>query len=335
MDNSRILNALKYLVTLRAIQKKDLNDKEAKKKDASIKALQKSIDAIQKYPYQIQSKEQAQAVFPGIVGKTTAFYIEQILKNQDKFTGIKELDDLPDQIKEKIVVVNMLSNIQGVGPVKAEMYFEMGIRTVEQVSEYLQSNSKPGINTRQIVGSKYFSEFQKRIPREKVMVFADNFYHELNRFNAETNHNLKFNVMGSFIRGEPTSGDIDILLFSDTDYEVSSCYEYFINKLPLLRETLSFGPDSYQGVGFIDNEFQAVRVDIKFINRKEELPYATLYFTGSGKFNEYIRSVAKTFGYTLGNTKMVDMNDNPIIAVDEGHIFHILQIPYLTPEQRV
>lgn len=344
MNNSTVLQILEYIKTLRNLQKTDpsinLTNRNANSLDNSIKALQRSIDAIEKYQYKIGSGKEAQDIFPGVVGKTTLYYIDQILKNEfnSGVTGIKELDNAPQEIKEKITTVSLLMKVQGIGPIKAENYFKLGIRTIDQLNQYLESSNSTGENTRQIIGSKYFNEFQKRIPREKVIIFADNFNKELTTFNKETGHNLIFDVMGSFKREEQTSGDIDILLYSDTDGEVSSCYADFINKLTqlgLLKETLSFGEDSYQGVGFIDMEMPSVRVDIKFIDKKSELPYAILYFTGSAKYNIYLRNVARFYGFTLGNNKMTNANGELIPAIDEGHIFHNLRLPYLPPNKRV
>lgn len=323
--NSRILEFLGYLKTLRNLEGSQF----------SVKSLEKSIEKIEKSNIQIISGEQAQQLFPGVVGKGTAFYINQILKNNGATSGIADLDNKPQEEKEKIATITNLTKIQGVGIVKAMEYFNMGIKTVEQLNLFLQQD--PNSNLRQVLGAKYQNEFNKRIPRDKIIIFANNFHHELTVFNQQNNCNLKFNILGSFIRGQVDSGDIDVILFSDLENEISLYHQRFIDKLThlgLLKEKISQGLDSYQGVAFVDNEFPTVRIDIKFIHKNEELPYAILYFTGSKNFNEYMRTIAKNLGYKLGNNEMTDYSGRRIIVRDEGEIFHILGIPYKTPVER-
>lgn len=323
--NERILEFLGYLKTLRNLEGSE----------HSVKSLERTIDKIERINFQIVSGEQARQIFPGIVGAKTEWYINSILKSHDGNSGIKFLDDISPEEKEKIRTITELTKIQGIGITRAMEYFNMGIKNIQQLNEYLSTTKNP--TSGQAVGAKYFEDFKRRIPRDKVIIFANNFQKELEIFNKETNHNLKFNVMGSFIRGSPNSGDIDIMLFSDTNNEVQSCYKQLIDKLKwlgLLKETLSYGPDIFHGVGFIDVEFQSVIVDIKFVNLVEELPYVNLYYTGSQNFNEQMRVVARNFGFNLGNNEMTDRNGKRILARDEGEIFHILGMQYKLPHER-
>jgi DNA polymerase beta len=325
--NERVLEFLNYLKTLRSFEGST----------HSVNAIDRAISKIEKLDFNLICGQQGRDLFPGIVGEKISYYIDQILKNTGSVSGIKDLDNIPIQTKEKIKTVTDLIKVQGIGIVKALEYFDMGIRSIEDLNKYNIEHNNETLTTRQTIGIRYHDEFNRRIPREKITIFADNFYIEVRRFNNEHKTNIQFNVMGSFIRGALTSGDIDILLYSETPNEILRYSILFVNKLEslhLLKDRLSSGIDSYQGVGYIDNDFQSVRVDIKFVNSQEEFPYSFLYFVGSRKFNEYIRSVAHNMGYKLGNNEMLDRNNQRIIVRDESEIFRILGIEYKNPEQR-
>ena len=78
------------------------------------------------------------------------------------------------------------------------------------------------------------------------------------------------------------------------------------------------------------------RIDIMY-TKPEEYPFAILYFTGSGEFNERMRGEALKQGYTmneygikhLDNAHKVDHKFNY-----EGDIFKFLNYKYIQPENR-
>ena len=80
------------------------------------------------------------------------------------------------------------------------------------------------------------------------------------------------------------------------------------------------------------------RLDVLFtpIN---ELPFAQLYFTGSGNFNVLMRRIATEKGYKLNEKAITRINPgvrNPatVSFATEKDIFEFLGIQYLKPSQR-
>ena len=79
------------------------------------------------------------------------------------------------------------------------------------------------------------------------------------------------------------------------------------------------------------------RIDIMY-TRPEEYPFAILYFTGSGDFNQRMRADALKMGYTMNeysikNTDTKKKVDQ--IFMNEKDIFKFLNYDYLKPEDRI
>jgi DNA polymerase (family 10) len=323
-NNQKLIRMFTYLKTLRDIE----NNKH------SSNALKNVIESLEVCSTEIVSGEQAKSILG--VGSKSASYINTILKNTDsnKF-GIYELDNLQYEDKQKLIVITEMIKFPGIGISTAIKYYDQGINTIPLLRIFLKSGKG---TKRQQIGSIYSEEFKKRIPKDKITFFGLNFQKKLKEFNDHYNTKLNFNILGSYNRNSLTSGDIDILLWSNIESEVriysGNFFEYLrINGI--LKETLSLGSDSYQGVAYIDEEFHSVRIDIKLLNHNNEYFYSVLYFTGPATFNEMMRQKAKELGFKLGNNEMIILSTQERIYVNnEKEIFDILRIPYFIPEDR-
>lgn len=109
-------------------------------------------------------------------------------------------------VKEEINVCKELEKVWGIGAKKAKEFYDIGIKTVADLRKRPELISK-----NMAVGLKYFEEFSKRIPREKVTrifaAFKKTFYALVC---TDKIHYLE--VVGSYRRGKATCGDIDILI---------------------------------------------------------------------------------------------------------------------------
>jgi DNA polymerase/3'-5' exonuclease PolX len=82
------------------------------------------------------------------------------------------------------------------------------------------------------------------------------------------------------------------------------------------------------------------RIDVK-VYAPEELPFALLYFTGSGYFNRSMRYWAKRrFGLSLNDKGIFRETSNAASKVtdaeidDEADVFEYLRLKYVAPEDR-
>ena len=80
------------------------------------------------------------------------------------------------------------------------------------------------------------------------------------------------------------------------------------------------------------------RIDIK-VYLPEELPFALLYFTGSGYFNRSMRWWAKRKGLSLNDKGFFRETNNPNSRVrgdfrDEADVFRHLNLAYVAPADR-
>lgn len=324
VDNSRLVTVFTYLRVLREI---DGND-------ASAKALKTSTEIIEQCKFQITNGQQLEHI-KGI-GKTSVKYINEILSNRNpNFSGINELDRM-DPIKLNMLrVIFEMIKIPGVGVTTAKNYYESGVTDIIKFKEILSSG---GGTVRQQIGSQYEEEFKKRIPRDKVTMFLNNFSQRLNEYNIHCGTKIQYECGGSYSRGKDTSGDIDIILYSLIPRQISMNFPILLDclkRINMIVNTLSSGGDSWQGVVFLDEEYPAVRLDFKIINNINEYYFAVLYFTGPAELNREMRDKADSMGMTLGNNDLtIKSTGEKIYVRNEKDIFDLLGIEWKPPSER-
>lgn len=140
-------------------------------------------------------------------------------------------------------------------------------------------------------------------------------------------------IFGSYYRGKPTSGDIDMVLTKGKDV-----FEKFMEYINNNSKKIRIMPPYQNGedrICFLIQLFDYdcyVKADI-FLTEKEDRMYAELFATGSGKFNILMRVRAKANGYLL-NQYGLFKNDKKVKVKNEKHLFELLGMSYRTPEQR-
>lgn len=220
-------------------------------------------------------------------------------------------------------ILQELQYIYGIGPVKArELVNKHGITTMNQMSMNLHL-----LNDKQCIGFKYWKTDLLRIPRQEIV------QHEALYRQIYTH----FTITGSYRRGSPTSGDIDILLTHPQNK--AKCFQQFIDTLidqGYFIDTLAYGSKKYMGYASIQHGVPR-RIDVIYCS-PVEYPFALLYFTGCGEFNIKMREYAKTKGYRLNEKGLFDIaNDKKVVHpfVDEKSIFDFLEIAYVEPRLRL
>lgn len=288
-------------------------------------AYKKAAESIMAFPDDITSPEQIKDL-PG-VGKKIFI----------KFNQYLETGTVPVLEKEKNHPRYAFYNIYGVGPKKAiELVDKDGIKTIDELRKNTQL-----LNDKQKIGLKYYDDILKRIPRAEIIEFEKVLQKSFKKVAKDGD---TFEIVGSYRRGNASSGDIDIIISSESGNR--KVYKDFVSQLQkdgILLELLSKGSTKSLTIGKLPNSDVARRLDFMFAPR-DELAFSTLYFTGSKAFNVVQRKRANDLGMTMnehGLFKLIGKGkkkkkgekikgDFP----DEKSIFDFLGMVYKKPTER-
>ena len=283
------------------------------------RAYQKAQETIMSFNGDILSPEQLNGL-PGI-GSTI----------MEKFKEYVETGKLKVIERERNNPVNILADIYGIGPKKAKELVEKGITSVAQLRENQQM-----LNDVQKVGLQYYEDILKRIPRSEIEQYKTIFENNFKKVSTQTS---SFEIVGSYRRGAQTSGDIDVIITSDTP----SVFVNFIDELikeRIIVEVLSRGNTKCLVIAKINGSDSARRVDFLYSSPKE-YPFSVLYFTGSKIFNTVMRHQALQMGVTMNEHGIYKMEGKKKgdkidhIFKNEKDIFDYLNMEYKTPVERI
>ncbi len=247
--------------------------------------------------------------------------------------------------KERADPRNVFSEIYGVGYVKAKQLVEKGVRTIAELRE----RQYELLSKLQKVGLQYYEDILERIPRTEINVYNRDFgkvFQEIKGKGTENSTDdpkAQYEVVGSYRRGLKSSGDIDVILTSQS----VDVFKQFIDTLVedgTILEILARGPSKCLAIGRLSGAKHARRLDFLYCP-PEEFPFAILYFTGSKYFNTVMRGRALSMGYSLNehglyHMSMVDSKMKKGAKVDrvfktEQDIFAFLEMEYKEPAQRI
>lgn len=289
------------------------------------KAYQKALDTIMIYPGAITSAEQL-AGAPGI-GPTIMDKLKEYVE-----TGTLRILEL-----EKTNPINILTDVYGIGPKKAEDLVKSGIKTIVE----LRLRQDELLNDVQKIGLQFYEDILARIPRQEIeeykivfdKVFTDKVFSKVANNSKDT-----FEIVGSYRRGALDSGDIDIIITGET----GQVYKAFIDELikqNIILHVLSRGPSKTLVIAKLPNGL-ARRIDFLYAPL-DEFAFALLYFTGSKTFNTVMRQHALNQGYTFNEHSIhhltADKKKGDKVLkqfLTEQSIFDFLKLPYKTPLER-
>ncbi|NXS58449.1 DPOLL polymerase, partial [Brachypteracias leptosomus] len=152
----------------------------------------KAINALKSYHKPVTSYQEACKI-PGI-GKRMAEKILEILESGH----LRKLD----HISESVPVLELFTNIWGAGVKTAQMWYQQGFRTLDDV------RTKATFTSQQAVGLKHYSDFLERMPRGEAAEIEQT----VRRAALALNPGLVCVACGSYRRGKPTCGDVDVLV---------------------------------------------------------------------------------------------------------------------------
>jgi NAD-dependent DNA ligase/DNA polymerase/3'-5' exonuclease PolX len=283
------------------------------------RAYQKAQESIMSFQGDIVSPEQLKGLSG--IGSTI---MEKL--NEYVTTGTLKVIE-----REKNNPVNILADIYGVGPKKAKELVEKGIVSIAQLRENQQM-----LNDIQKVGLRYYEDILKRIPRSEIEQYETIFVNDFKKVATPTS---RFEIVGSYRRGAQNSGDIDVIITSESP----QVFVNFINELikeKIILEVLSRGNTKCLVIAKIPGSDSARRVDFLY-SSPEEYPFSVLYFTGSKIFNTVMRHQALQMGLTMNEHGLYKMEGKKKgekvdhVFKDEKDIFDYLNMVYKTPVERI
>ena len=136
-------------------------------------------------------------------------------------TGTCQAYDKIKNVKNESV----FRDIYGVGIIKENELNMAGFKSIEDLKNH--NNKNDYLNNTQLIGLNYYDHLLKRIPREEIVK------HEsiLKKMLEKVDPAAELTIAGSYRRGCPDSGDIDVLIKS----EKKQTYNLFINKLKSIK----------------------------------------------------------------------------------------------------
>jgi DNA polymerase/3'-5' exonuclease PolX len=313
-ENKKIASKLSYIADLYGtelqVYKRQGADQEV------IEGTRRRMDTYQKASKNVSQWEKriTDKLKPGVisgVGKSIVTDIKEYLKDGE-MSRLEKLDKLYGELynaSKTFIVVNQI------GRKKAFDLAEQGYRTIEEIpKEQLTRGMKLGI--------KHLEKAENRISRKEIQAIE-----------ARIDLDCTWAITGSYRRGEPTSGDIDIIIAGCKMDKVLESLDW------LLGDIITSGPKTttaYTKKGY--------RIDLKIVP-EESYWYALLHFTGSGGFNNEIRKHAKSLGLKLSEYGLYARSDDPtnkdkykeygsVVVPGEEFIFVALDLKYIPPKDR-
>ena len=250
--------------------------------------------------------------------------------------------DLPVVPVSRKSVVELLCTVHGIGEANANKFFEQGYYTIDSL------RSHPKLTTAQRLGLKHYVDMQERIPRDEISTLHQFLQHLLGT--------IRFEIAGSYRRGEATSGDIDLLV-ELTDTVTLDTVVALLRGVGVIVDELSCKDRKFLGFAVVPGYTKVRRMDVRMFTAQEWY-YGLLYNTGSMELNVAMRQVAIDYGFTLSEYGLtrdgpVDNSSAPLLAraLDKGlydqvngvhsirgpseeAIFEVMGLRYLSPDLR-
>ncbi|XP_064573164.1 DNA polymerase lambda isoform X1 [Zonotrichia leucophrys gambelii] len=293
----------------------------------------KAINALKSYHKPVTSYQEACKI-PGI-GKRMAEKILEILESGH----LRKLD----HISESVPVLELFSNIWGAGVKTAQMWYQQGFRTLDDI------RSKAALSSQQAVGLKHYADFLERMPREEAAEIEQT----VRQAALAIKPGLVCVACGSYRRGKATCGDVDVLVTHPDGQSHRGVFSKLLSSLrrsgfltdDLVSQEDNGDQQKYLGVCRLPGPARRHRrLDIIVVPYRE-FACALLYFTGSAHFNRSMRALAKSKGMSLsehalssavvrgpGGAKVAPGHTLP--TPTERDVFIHLGLPYREPSER-
>lgn len=238
--------------------------------------------------------------------------------------------DIPETVRARATALETFMNVYGIGPKKAEDLVAAGYTTIAALRAAAATDAKL-LNKNQRIGLEYYEQLLLRIPRTEMDE------HATLLMTAKPTA-LEGVIVGSYRRGRPDSGDIDMLIRTATPTADAPAalrdYVTALRELGYIKEVLAQGDHKCLAIAQLPGA-PARRLDL-LVTPPEEFPFAVLYFTGSDGFNVRMRGLAQERGFTLNEHGIVHVKMGKAVRgiKTERDIFALLKMEWREPTER-
>ncbi|XP_072513756.1 DNA polymerase lambda [Salminus brasiliensis] len=292
----------------------------------------KAVNALKSYHKPITSYQEAYQI-PGI-GKAMASKIEEIMESGH----LRKLDNFG----EAVSVMELFTNIWGAGAKTAQLWYQQGFRTLEDL------RTKATLSPTLQIGLKHYDDFLDRMPRSEAAAIEKTVKEAAHSVNPE----LLVMACGSYRRGKATCGDVDVLITHPDGISHKGVFSGVLHVLhnsgfltdDLVSHEENGEQKKYMGVCRLPGPGQRHRRLDVIVVPHDEFACAILYFTGSAHFNRSMRALAKTKAMSLSehslNCNVVRNRGVKVVpgralsTLTESAVFQHLGIPYRAPHER-
>ena len=338
-----------------------------------LKQLIQEVESVKEQNWQFKKKQYTAALNAFIKNKESIGSIEDAIrvlrqngmkldKEEEYFAKNKEYKsaivkkihnmivtgNLPEESEEFIAITN-LSKIPEFGEASArKLYKEYGVINVAELKILYEKN--PSVITgKQSIGLRYFEDLSERIPRTEMNAWNQLLYQiyleVVNELNPE---NPGYQMVGSYRRLSENSGDVDILITSETlGPEMIKLMKQKLLDKEILEQRNIFSAGDTKIMMAIKLLDKYRHLDI-FYHPREIYPFAILHSTGSAEFNAELRSFFITKGYSLsekgikkGGPKGPSISKAELLTKiekdkieTEEDIFKFIKLPFINPSSR-
>lgn len=286
--------------------------------DSYIKAI-KSIDKYDEPIYNSDNIKDLEYIGKGFCNKVDEISETGTLKFYDNIKNGTHINSL-----------KVLQNVFGIGPKLADKLVKKDIFTFDDLKRAVD-NHNVELTDQQLLGLKYYKDLNLKIPRDEITEYT----HKIREIMEKDG--IKVYNAGSYRIGKSESGDIDLIVtYKRENKIIMDLFYEKMRKENIIKDTLSKGKEKSIYIVKLDKYKNYRKMDVAFINQRY-IYFYLLYFGSSALFSKKIRNIASKLGYKLNEKGLFDKKSGLRIDFNpksEKEIFDLLQIEYVTPEER-
>lgn len=231
----------------------------------------------------------------------------------------KELDITRNLVNSDIYKNIMLfMDIPAIGPVTAKKILSNSIKNVDNLLKKYKHLDFLSKSQKKILS--IYDKVNNKILRKDIESIEKNITKNVSGF--------EIYFLGSYIRNDPISSDIDILIVSDDKNNKKD----FLHKLAKLYKIIHISSGDQKSLVYIQVEDKYIQLDI-FLTTVDSKYESILYFTGPKEFNIWMRKIAKSKNSKL-NEYGLFINNEKINVDNEKEIFIRLGMEYIPADKR-
>lgn len=225
--------------------------------------------------------------------------------------------------------------IQGLGPKRIKILYEK--LKIKSIDELRRAAEQHKLATLEGFGEKTEENILKGI--EQLAKTSDKHLYAEAKESAETilktikaiKEVKRCEIAGSLRRKKEIIGDIDIVVSADQKHR-KKIFDVFVSH-PEVADVVARG-ETKSSVMLK----KGIQCDLRIVEDRE-YPFALNYFTGSKEHNVEMRSLARTFGWSLNEYAFTQIDEKkkskaPPKCRDEADIYKAVGLSYIPPELR-